>query len=344
MRPRFVLLGLGCCLAMVPAGAWSLTASVPPGRQYRLSIEGENTVTFLPQAGLAPVKVDYKAKVEYIVDTRYGKPSKEATDPVEEAPSKKVAVKKGSRAKAKEAEAPAPKVTGAIDLSLHSTEMAFRQNDQTVVETKMTRARFQGRLQPDSPALNVTATDAPARLQEMLKNYDVVAASLLLDDDLKVVNRKYRFEGPQRAVIETLLSIHTPIPKGVDSWESPTQLAMGQGHTAKGRLRFEKDKPKDGDGRSTDAIKVKVSGVLKAEGVIAGNYIKDGQYQVTGEQTFNDHDHEWTSSRWSVAVVNELANQAGRIVAQVKGTMTVESRALPGGAGGSASEGAVPKL
>ena len=46
-------------------------------------------------------------------------------------------------------------------------------------------------------------------------------------------------------MIETILSIHTPIPRDVNSWEAPTQLAMGHGQTAKGMLRFEKIKKDD---------------------------------------------------------------------------------------------------
>jgi hypothetical protein len=88
---------------------------------------------------------------------------------------------------------------------------------------------------------------------------------------------------------------------------------------------------------------VKVSGVLKAEGVVAGRFIKDGTYTVTGEQTYDMHTKEWTSSKWSVAVANELANQAGQTVAQARGTMTVQSTALDG-TGAATADGAVPKL
>jgi hypothetical protein len=344
--PRGVMVGL--IIATLTAGAWAMAGPIPPGRQHRLSIEGENTVTFLPRVGLDPIKFDYKLKVEYIVDTRYGKETKppadeEAKPPVEEVASKKAAAKKSTRAKGRQAETPASKVTGAIDLSLHSFERNYVQNGRAILETRASRSRFQGRVQPDAPAFDVTARDAPPALQEMiLKHFDVVAASMLLNDDLKVVDRKYRFEGPQRAMVETLLSIHTPIPKGADSWESPTQLVMGHAQTARGMLRFEKQKPAT-DGKSTDLVKVKVSGVLNAEGVIAGNFIKDGRYTVTGDQVFDTHKHEWISARWSVAIVNELANQAGQPVARAEGSMIVESRLAEAGAP-STSEDAKPKL
>jgi hypothetical protein len=95
--------------------------------------------------------------------------------------------------------------------------------------------------------------------------------------------------------------------------------------------------------RPGEAITVKVSGLLKGEGVVAGNLIKDGNYTVTGEQTYDPHTREWTWSRWSVAVNNELANQAGLTVAQARGTMIVESRALDASSP-PASSSAEPKL
>ena len=37
-----------------------------------LSIEGENNITFVPCAGLNPSKVEYRARIEYLVKTREG--------------------------------------------------------------------------------------------------------------------------------------------------------------------------------------------------------------------------------------------------------------------------------
>ncbi len=351
MRSNLASLGIFVALLVLPAAdALSFAGPIPPGRQHRLTIEGENTITFIPEAGLPPFPIDYKASIEYIIDTRFGKetkPSAEEVKPKVEEPAapEKTSVKaKGASAKAKakkKSEIPPSRATGAVDLSLHSSEITLRQAGQPVLETRVTRSKFQGRLQPDSPVMSVTARDAPPMLQDILKRFDTIAASMSLDDDYKVINRRYRFEGPQRAVTETILSIHAPIPRGVDSWESPTQLAMGHGQTAKGTLHFEKDKasPSKVDG----PIKVKVSGVLKAEGAIAGRFIKDGTYTVTGEQTYDSHTKEWTASRWSVVIVNELANAAGLTVAHARGKMTVQSRALDG-ANPPLGESAEPKL
>ena len=137
---------------------------------------------------------------------------------------------------------PAPIVASAVDIAIHAAEMDFLQNGQTVVQSRITRARFQGRLMPDAPVLNVAYREAPPVLQDLLKRFDVTAASVLLDDRARVLRRQVRLQGPLHAITETILSIHTPIPTDAAFWEAPTQLAMGQNQTAKGMLRFEKDK------------------------------------------------------------------------------------------------------
>ncbi len=84
-------------------------------------------------------------------------------------------------------------------------------------------------------------------------------------------------------------------------------------------------------------VNVKVSGVLKAEGAIAGKLIKDGTYTVTGEQAYDAKSRAWKTVRWAVVVDNELAAPGGLTVAHAKGTMTVTSKAR-----GAANEPAAP--
>jgi len=312
---------------MIAAGPKPGAGSLPPGRQHLLTIEGENTVRFRAEVGLGPLQIDYRARVEYLVDTRerVDAEAKPAGSPKKKASGRKATAAR-DKVKRSDSGETAPRIAGAVDVALHSAEMKFRQNGQMVVESRVSRNRFQGRFLSDAPVLSVSYNQAPPALQELLKRFDAPAASVFLDDRAKVVGRVVRIEGPLRAIIETLLSIHTPIPRDVAFWEAPTQLAMGQGQTAKGILRFEK--MKEGDVKTSGLVKVKVSGVLKAEGVVVGNFIKDGTYTVTGEQTYDPNSREWTSARWSVDVDNELANANGVTVAQARGKMLVQSKAL----------------
>jgi len=311
---------------VIAAGAMGAAGSLPPGRQHVLTIEAENTIRFRDELGLGPRQIDYRARVEYIVNTRERLEAE--TKPATSVKKKAGRAASSTRKKVKTQGGgeTAPRIAGAVDVAVHATEMKFRQNGQMVVESRVSRNRFQGRFQPDAPVLSVTYNQAPPMLQEMLKRFDAPAASVFLDDRANVVGRVVRIEGPLHAVIETLLSIHTPIPRDVAFWEAPTQLAMGHGQTAKGILRFEK--VKDSDVKTTGLVRVKVSGVLKAEGVVVGNFIKDGTYTVTGEQIYDARSREWTSADWSVALDYELANAAGVTIAHALGKMLVQSKAL----------------
>ena len=157
---------------------------------------------------------------------------------------------------------------------------------------------------------------------------------MLLDDRARILKRQVRLQGPLHAIAETILSIHTPIPTDAAFWEAPTQLAMGQNQTAQGMLRFEKDK--GSAALPGGLIRVKVSGVLKAEGAVVGNFVKDGRYTVNGEQHYDPKSREWKKASWSVDVATELANAAGITIASEKGKMTVDSKML--GTGESAGE------
>ena len=312
---RFLLVSV---VLISVAGARPGRAAVPPGRQYVLTIEGENTLTFAPRTGLNPAKIDYQARIEYIVNTRTGDAAVGAKKT-----SRKSAVSSAKTRRKDGGETPA-KVTSAVDIAIHSSERKFRHNERTIVDSRMSRSRLQGQINPDSPVLNVSSKNAPPGLQEVLKAFDTTAATMLLDEDSRVVSRKFRTDVPFHAIIETLLSIHTPIPRAVAFWEAPTRLVMGHGQTAKGMLRFEKEK--ESVAKTGGFVRVKVSGILKAEGVVVGNLIKDGTFTVTGEQLYEPSSREWRSARWSVAVDNELVNPAGLTVAQAKGTMLVVSK------------------
>ena len=116
---------------------------------------------------------------------------------------------------------------------------------------------------------------------------------------------------------------------------------MGHGQTAKGILRFEKDK--ESVAKRGGLVKVRVSGKLRAEGAVVGNLIKNGIYAVTGEQEYDPHTREWKSARWTVNINNELANGAGFTVAQARGQMVVESKAIDSGPSTAANVDAKPR-
>ena len=64
--------GIILYLLMLPAplaagGSQQEKATPSKPRQHLLTIEGENNVTFVLAAGLDPAKVEYRARIEYLV-------------------------------------------------------------------------------------------------------------------------------------------------------------------------------------------------------------------------------------------------------------------------------------
>src|SRR5262245_42310481 len=157
MRLRSQTGRLWIVLSVIPmVGAKPGAGSLPPGRQHRLTIAGDNTVTFVPQTGLAPLPIDYRADIEYLVNTRSA--NELVTRGASTAKKKTGLGSLGAtdRVKKKTGGKAAAKVAGAVDLAIHSAEMKLRHHDQMVVETRISRSRFQGRLLPNAPVLNVS--------------------------------------------------------------------------------------------------------------------------------------------------------------------------------------------
>jgi hypothetical protein len=319
-------------MVIIASGSDPKVGSLPLGRQHRLTIVGDFTVTPFPETGLAPLTLDYRAEMEYVVNTRR----------VDEAETKAdIAAKKKSgsrnagptkRAERKKGDKPAAKVTGAVDIAIHSAELKLRRDAEIVLESRINRASFQGQLVPEDPFLNVSYREAPPGVQDFLRTFDTTAASVLLDDRSHVVARRIRNEGPLYAFIETLLSIHTPIPSDLASWEAPAQLAMGLSAPLKGILHFEKLKS---DAKTDELVRVKVSGMLEAVREIRGSQssrhpfmvtnVEMFNYKVVGEQTYNPRSREWRSARW---LVDTLVHPDNRAIAEQRVKIIVESKAL----------------
>lgn len=324
MRRRFkAMRSMLAGVAIVAAWTVGAPGALPPGRPYVFTMKGDSTVTFEPQTGLAPLPIDYKAGVEYLVNVRNLNAEAKST-PAKKRPRRRRPARPANQQEKSDPEAEGrPKTAGLVEFALHSAEISLRHRGQMVVETRIRRSRFQGRLLPEAPILTVSYNESPPRLRSLLDRFDTAAAALAIDDQGRVINRQTRFEGPLHPIVETLMSIHTPIPRDAVSWDIPAQLAMGHGQTARGTLHFEKMAATGADA----PVKVMVSGTLQAEGAIVGNIIKDGTYQVAGEQVLDPRSGGWTFARWIVDIKAELATQ-GATVAHVKGKMIVESRAL----------------
>ncbi len=237
MRERTAVRGLISLLILGAAmGAKPSEKEGPPGQEYLLTIQGENTITFvpLPQGRLDPLKIDYEAEISYFVDTRTAEDEKAGDTAKKKKPATRKSNSNVGKSKKKSAE-PTVTATSALDVLIHSAHSRFRQNGTVMLESKISRASFQGRLLPDAPVVGVTANNAPPQLQAILRTFDAPIAVILLDDEMNVVNRKVRENVPLHAVAETLLSLHTPVPRGSRRGTLPRNSRWDTGRPPKGR-------------------------------------------------------------------------------------------------------------
>ena len=157
--------------APVAAGEPKADPAAPvKARQHVLSIAGDNNITFRAEAGLDPAKVEYRGGGLNISSRRRNGQEVEA----DAASASQETRSKASRTakKIKKASAddePAPKVASAVDIAIHAAEMDFLQNGQTVVQSRISRAKFQGRFMPDAPVLSVSFREAPPPLQDLFE-------------------------------------------------------------------------------------------------------------------------------------------------------------------------------
>ena len=149
------------------------TAPVP-ARQHLLTIEGENDITFAPAAGLNSSKLEYRARIEYVVKTRTGDELEGDAGTTSKKKTKSKATRTARKAKKAEVDdEPPPTVASAVDIAIHAAEMDFLQNGQTVVQSRISRSRFQGRFSPDAglePRLSGSTPSAPGSAETLRRH------------------------------------------------------------------------------------------------------------------------------------------------------------------------------
>ena len=123
------------------------------------------------------------------------------------------------------------------------------------------------------------------------------------------------------------------------------RLAMGQGNSAAGTLKFEKVGP---PAAPNAPVKVKVSGDLAATATGGQAKVKKSLYSVSGEQTYDPASKGWTAAHWVIDISLELTDLQDRPSGGSKGkldlvmTLPVATSSLPVPAGTPAAAKAAP--
>jgi len=208
-------------------------------------------------------------------------------------------------------------------LSFDSILVQASVDGKEVMNTFMDRTRVST---PDTDKTKPGPKDsAPDHLKTALENSFGVPIFVIELDDARKFIRRTRLIDPDakpvfdQALIANALLFHPEFPDKQETWQSPAGVHMGNNALAKGKLTYVKV-----PGNSSRPT-TRVSGTLVNAAVTSADgqtTIKNAQYVVGGQQTYDMARHEWISGKLSIDVTYQLFEE-DREVAKTAGKMVL---------------------
>ncbi len=203
------------------------------------------------------------------------------------------------------------------DLSFDSMSVMALNNGKEMMKTEMSKARFSMSEAGGKP-VEVLFADAPAELKaSMTDGFGVPVFTRHFDASGAQVSTQTTAKAGASDLVENGIIVNGllfhPLPGAGHSWEADTQMSMGNGGYAKGKLTYKK----------VAGTKYAVSGTLtNAHHQKEGNpvAVDKTKYVVTGEQSYDEASKSWTSGKFKIDVNFEM-NAAGKLVGKASGTM-----------------------
>jgi hypothetical protein len=215
-------------------------------------------------------------------------------------------------------------------LRLDRTAVKASMNGQEMMNTSMSRAGVVNVRQTTKD--DVPFDKAPPELQKQLQDsFGAPVCKIVVDEEGKEVKRQV-VAGPgakplvDNGMIANALLFHPPFPAGRDEWQADTELSMGNGGYARGKLTYRKVP----GGKGGQAVKV--SGTLTNDAFPQPGtplVIKAARYVVQGEQTYDPAQQEWVAGKLTIDVSFEMTAN-NQPLGSTKGTMGVTFERLAG--------------
>jgi hypothetical protein len=193
-------------------------------------------------------------------------------------------------------------------------------NGKIAMNTLMSRQKFTS--VEDGKTTEILFDKAPPALQASMKDsFGVPLLEMQVDAGGKETSRKV-IAGPgakdllDNGVLANGLLFHPPAPTGQAEWQADSEMSMGNGGYAKGKLTYKKIADRPGDVYA-------VTGTLSNQNfprVGTPVVVKDARYAVSGEQTYDTAQKEWASGKLKVDVGFEMTAN-GKTVGTAKGTI-----------------------
>jgi hypothetical protein len=216
----------------------------------------------------------------------------------------------------------------ARTLIFHSVSVDAKANGRIVLGSTMSRDKLV--TTQNGTRKEVAADDAtPDQKRQLRGCFDVPLCRIQVDENGKELKREILAGDDaglmtEGGLISNAALFHSPFMRGMDSWKADAEVNTGNG-VAKGPLTYTKAPSENG------RHVVKVSGTLiNKEFRMPGKSVsmKDIQYIVTGEQTYDLHRADWIAGtlQMNLSLKMEGPNNAAGTGA---GTLDWSFKALP---------------
>lgn len=165
----------------------------------------------------------------------------------------------------------------------------------------------------------IKSSEAPERLRKMLQaSFGEPLCKLQRDADGKEVKRTIMSSPDAKDMIDNgmivnALLFHPPYYSGKTEWQSESEIRMGKGGTAKGKLRYKK----------SEGNTWQVTGTLSNDEFMRENdgfTLKKAKYAVDGSQSYDAALREWVAGKMSINVGYEMYQDDTK-VGTANGTM-----------------------
>ena len=152
----------------------------------------------------------------------------------------------------------------------------------------------------------IKSTEVPERLRKMLQaSFGEPLCKVQRDADGKEVKRTIMSSPDAKVMIDNgmivnALLFHPPYYAGKAEWQSDSEISMGNGGTAKGKLHYKK-----AEGNTFQVAGVLSNDEFKMEAT--GLTLKNAKYIVEGSQRYDPAMREWVAGKMDIKVGYEMA-------------------------------------
>lgn len=183
-----------------------------------------------------------------------------------------------------------------------ATQKLNATQKETKLETSMSRNRFT--FNDGTKSVDLAFDDAPAPLQTLLRDsFETPICKRKLDKHggfaIEIVAKEGAKTALNNGAVANASLFHPYFPPDRDQWEADSEMSMGDGGYARGKLKYHKQT------KNANQQQVTATGTLTCDQHQTSNpstKITDARYVIHGEQTFDLKRQVWTAGKLTISM------------------------------------------